>query len=194
MPWTRTTGARAGLSGQVHVHTVSDGEAQDVRARLGPSRRAPDNPAPSRLEALRRAPNRLRRPTRMQRVRSEDVEPYGRFAVEAEADDRPVPEPVAVRRDRRQQPVVPGEGQRPVRHLQAVQIAPGEERGQSERDKVHRLTARIGTPSRLATNGTVDPWTTTEKSTTTKTISYKRRASCTSARITKAASRMGTAP
>ena len=37
-------------------------------------------------------------------------------------------------------------------------------------------TERMGTRSRLARNGIVDPWTTTEKATTTKMIPYTRDA------------------
>ena len=164
-------GRLTALARPVHVHAPADREPEDVRARLGSLGRSPDDLLRACPEPFRRAPDRLRRASRMQRVRPQDVDPHLRRAIEPEADDRPVAEPVSVRRDGRQEPVVAGERTRAVRHLQRVHVPAGEERGQPEREEAHRLTVRIGTPSRLAANGTLDPWTTTEKSTTTKTIS-----------------------
>ena len=112
-------------------------------------------------------------PARMKRVRPQDVEADRRAPVEAETDDRAVAEPVAVRADRRQQPPVAGEGTRAVRDAQVVEgrrrVAC--EQGEEESERAHELVERMGTPRREARSGRLAPWTITEKSTTTNTIS-----------------------
>ena len=105
----------------------------------------------------------------MKRVRAEDVHLHRRRAVEPEADDRAVAETVAVRRDRRQEPTVAGEGTRAVRDLQVVNRR--RRQRQEDRERAHHPAGRIRTPRREATNGMLAPWTTTEKVTTTNTIS-----------------------
>src|SRR5262245_1485166 len=180
----------APLAGEVHVDAAADPKAQHVRSRLGVPGGPPDDlPLPG-PEPTRRAPDRRRRPAGAERVRSQHVEPHGRSAVEPEPDDRTVAKPVAVRRDGRQERAVPGEGLRAVRDVHAVQR--GRRDREEKRERAH--AGRIRMPKREATNGIVEPCTITENATTTKTISYRRRASSTSARIANAASRIGTAP
>ena len=94
----------------------------------------------------------------MERVRSQHLEPDRRGAIEPEADDRPVAEAVAVRADGREQPVVARERTRAVRYAQVVEA--GEPPASSARPSVRAVTSptvRMGTPRRLATNGTLDP-------------------------------------
>src|SRR4029453_14980039 len=78
-------GRLAALARPVHVDAPADVQPQDVRARLRPSGRTPDDLLRARTEALRRAPNRLRRTARMQSVGPQHVEAHLRRPVEPEA-------------------------------------------------------------------------------------------------------------
>ena len=63
----------------------------------------------------------------------------------------------------------PAKGREPFDDLQVVNRRRGER--QEDCERAHHPAGRIRTPRREATNGMLAPWTTTEKVTTTNTIS-----------------------
>jgi hypothetical protein len=156
-------------AGRVRVGAPSDFQPHKVGAGLESPTRSPGEAVPPGFEPPPGPEDDLLWASGPQRVGPHDLHRHGRGAVQAEPQDRPVAHAITVRAHGREQPPVPGEG-RSTLDAQLVQsgTAAGEEQRQGEPDQ---FAGRIRTPSRRATNGRLEPWTTTEKRTTTNTIS-----------------------
>ena len=114
-------------TGPVHVGAGSNPQAENVGARLCRSSGTPHDLTATRPEATRCAPNRLRRAAGVKRVRPQHVQSHDCSAVEPEADDRAVAEPVPVRAHRRHQAPIACEGPRAVGDAEPVEVSAGEQ-------------------------------------------------------------------